>query len=277
VNILVLIHSVFRNWTIPASQVDVLRQVFPGDTFLHARDDAEGLRMIPEADIAFASHVTPGQLQAARRLQWIHSPAAGVGHMLYPAMVDHPLAITNGRGTSADTMAEHTIAVVLALLRRLPAVLARQAAHVWAQDEIASQPGNRTIAGSRVLIVGLGAIGTATAQRFDALGATVTAIRRRPDGAPVRGAAAIHPRSALPDLLPQADVVVVTAPATAETRTLIGEPELARMKSSPTTAAASPPASRSSTSSTSTRGTSARGCNIRLCGFRLQAEGCRRR
>ena len=89
-NILVLIHSVFRNWTIPASQVDVLRLAFPDDTFLHAGDDAEGLRMIPEADIAFAANVTPAQLQAARRLQWIHSNAAGVGPRAWNGAVGSP-------------------------------------------------------------------------------------------------------------------------------------------------------------------------------------------
>ncbi len=228
--ILVLIHSRFRNWTIPLSHVDALRRALPGDTVLHASDDDEGRRLIAGADIAFASHITPEQLAAAPRLQWIHSPAAGVGNMLHPEMIRRPITITNGRGTSADTMAEHVIAVVLALFRQLPTALARQAAHVWAQDEIASPPGNRTIAGSHALIVGMGAIGAATAVRLNALGATVTGVRRRPDGAAVPGVAAIHPRSALHALLPSADVVVLSAPQTPETRALIGEPELGRMK-----------------------------------------------
>jgi phosphoglycerate dehydrogenase-like enzyme len=230
VTILVLIHSPFRNWTIPPSYVDALRRAFPGDTVLHAVDDEEGLRLIAGADIAFASHITPAQLAAASRLQWIHSPAAGVGHLLHPEMIRRPITITNGRGTSADTMAEHVIAVVLALFRRLPTALARQAAHVWAQDEIASPPGNRTIAGSHALIVGLGAIGAATAVRLNALGAAVTGIRRRPGGAAVPGVAAIHSRAALHELLPAADIVVLSVPQTAETRALIGEPELGCMK-----------------------------------------------
>jgi phosphoglycerate dehydrogenase-like enzyme len=230
VTILVLIHSPFRNWTIPPAHVAALRATLAADTILHASDDDEGQRMVAEAEIAFASHVTPQQLAAAPRLQWIHSPAAGVSHMLYPEMVARPITITNGRGTSADTMAEHVLAVVLALFRRLPTALARQAARVWAQDEIASAPGSRTIAGSHVLVVGLGAIGTATAARLSALGATVTGIRRRADGPAIPGVAAIHARAALHELLPAADVVVLSAPQTAETRALIGEPEVARMK-----------------------------------------------
>jgi phosphoglycerate dehydrogenase-like enzyme len=230
VTILVLIHSAFRNWTIPASHVDRLRQLFPGDTILHAADDEQGHRLIADAEIAFASNITPEQLRVAVRLQWIHTPAAGVGHMLYPELVERPITITNGRGTSAGTMAEHVIAVVLALFRRLPTAMARQAAHVWAQDEISSTPGNRTIAGSRVLIVGLGAIGAATALRLHALGAAVTGIRRQPEGPAVPGVSAIHSPAELHDLLGDADVVVLSAPQTAETRSLIGHAELERMK-----------------------------------------------
>ena len=227
--ILVHIHSVFRMWTIPDSYVEALRREFPDDTFLHATSDAEGRDMIREAEIAFAGHLTPDQLDAAGRLQWVHSPAAGVGHMLFPAMVSRPIVMTNGRGTSAETIAEHVLAVVLALFRRLPTAWARQAAHVWAQDELSAAPGNRTISGSTVLIAGLGAIGAATAARLTALGATVIAVRRHPD-VPVAGVASVHPPSALPSLLPDADAVVIAAPQTGDTRSLIGAAEIARMK-----------------------------------------------
>lgn len=230
--ILVSIHSSFRMWTIPAGHVEALRRDLSADTIVHAVDDDQARELIPQADIAFAAAITPEQFRAARRLQWVHCPAAGVGHMLYPEMVQSEITITNGRGTSADTIAEHVLAVVLALFRRLPVAHTRQAEHVWAQDEIASPPGNRTIAGSRVLIVGLGSIGTATATRFHALGATLTGIRRQPDGAVVAGVESIRSPAALHDLLPDADVVVLAAPQTTETRGLIGEAELGRMKRS---------------------------------------------
>jgi phosphoglycerate dehydrogenase-like enzyme len=230
VTILVSIYSGFRIWTIPGGHVEALRREFPADTVLHANDDNEARELIPQADIAFAAHVTRDQLRAARRLHWVHCPAAGVGHMLYPEMVGSDVTITNGRGTSADTIAEHVLTVVLALFRRLRVAHTRQAQHVWAQDEIASPPGSRTIAGSRVLIVGLGSIGAAAATRLRALGATVTGIRRRRDAAPVPGVESVHPPEALHQLLPDADVVVLAAPQTMTTQGLIGEAELARMK-----------------------------------------------
>ena len=228
--ILVTIHSAFRMWRIPSGHVEVLRTTFPADTILHALDDTQTRELIPDADIAFAATITPDQLQVARTLRWVHCPAAGVGHMLYPEMVQSAVTITNGRGTTADTIAEHVLAVVLALFRRLPTAHARQAQHVWAQDEIASPPGNRTIAGGRVLIVGLGSIGRATAVRMHALGATVTGCRRQPDAAPIPGVESVHAPGALHQLLPDADIVVLAAPQTMTTRGLIGEAELARMK-----------------------------------------------
>jgi phosphoglycerate dehydrogenase-like enzyme len=227
VTILISIESPFEIWTIPPSYVERLRRRFPAHTFLHARTDDEVLAMCPEADVVFAGQITRQQLAAASRLRWVHSPAAGVGGMLFPEMVASPVVVTNSRGMSADTIAEHVLAVTLALFRRLPHAFRRQAAHEWAQDAIGAE-GNRLIAGARVLVVGLGAIGGAVAHRLTLLGARVTGLRRRVAG-PTHGEWTIAPASRLHDLLPAADVVVVAAPHTRETRGLIGRPELSLM------------------------------------------------
>jgi phosphoglycerate dehydrogenase-like enzyme len=184
--ILVSIHSPFAMWNIPGEHVSRLRREFPGHTFLHATGDAQSLALIPEADIAFSAQIGRDQLAAARRLRWIHSPSAGVGSMLYREMLDSEVHITNSRGLAADTMAEHILAVTLALFRQLPLAFARQVERVWAQDEISAR-GNRSLTGARVLMVGAGAIGSATARRMAALGAIVTGIRRHISGPPLEG------------------------------------------------------------------------------------------
>jgi phosphoglycerate dehydrogenase-like enzyme len=148
--------------------------------------------------------------------------------MLFPELRGSPVVLTNSRGMSADTMAEHVLAVTLAMFRRLPEAWRSQAARVWAQDAIGLL-GNRTITGSRVLIVGLGAIGMAVAARMTALGATVTGIRRRVEGARPSAVASVAPPGRLQELLPSADVVVVSAPHTRETRHLIGPKEIAAL------------------------------------------------
>jgi len=227
VTILICIHSPFEMWTIPTAYVDRLRTRFPAHMFLHAHTDGETLAMLPGADAVFAGHITREQLSVASRLQWLHSPAAGVGGMLFPEMVASPLVITNSRGMSAGTIAEHVLAVTLALFRRLPHAFRSQAAREWAQDAIGAE-GNRLIAGSRVLVVGLGAIGGAVAHRMTLLGARVTGLRRRAAGM-THGEWTVAPSDRLHDLLPAADVVVVAAPHTRETRGLIGRSELALM------------------------------------------------
>ena len=228
-NILIHIHSPFAVWNIPPAHVARLRQAFPAHTFLHAHDDDEALGMMPDVEVAFSSQITREHLRAAPRLRWIHSPAAGVGSMLFPEMVERPVLITNSRGMSSETMAEHVLAVTLALLRHLPLAVVRQTQRIWAQDEIAAR-GNRTLEGAAVLVVGRGSFGAAVARRMSALGARVRGIRRRVDAAPVPGVGEVVAPDRLRAALADADVVVIAAPHTRDTRGLIGSAELGAMK-----------------------------------------------
>jgi len=230
VKVLVAIYSSFAVWNIPASYVEDLRRTFPAHTFLHAATEAEALALMPDVDVIFAGHVDRRQLAAARVLRWIHSPAAGVGGMLYPEMLARPIVITNSRGMSADTIGEHVVAVTMALFRRLPLAVRRQVQHDWAMDEISAPPGNRTIAGSHALIVGLGAIGTAAGQRLAGLGAEVSGIRRTvATGAP-EWIRELAPPDRLLELLPRADIVAICAPETSSTQRIIGAAELSVMR-----------------------------------------------
>jgi phosphoglycerate dehydrogenase-like enzyme len=230
VNILVLIHSPIRMWTIPPEHVDDLRAAFPAHTFLHAHDDAEGKRLIAEADAAFSAQITPDLWEAAARLRWIHSPAAGVAGMVFPALAGSDVVLTNSRGLSAETIAEHVLAVTLALFRRLPLAFVRQRDRIWAQDEVGAPPANRTLKGAQAVVIGLGGIGAATAARLHALGAVVTGVRRRIAAPAVPGVASVRSNDELLDVLPSAELIVVAAPQTHLTRGLIGRRELAVMR-----------------------------------------------
>jgi phosphoglycerate dehydrogenase-like enzyme len=230
VNILVGIYSSVAAWNIPAGHVDRLRQEFPQHVFLHAPTEADVPALVPEADVAFMSELRPVHLAAAPRLRWVHSPAAGVGSMLFPAMVASPVLLSSSRGMSADSIAEHVLALTLALFRKFPQAFRGQAARHWAQDEAMGLPPLRVVQSSRVLIVGLGRIGAACASRFAALGAGVTAVRRRMDQPVPEGVRAVRPVQQLHDVLPEADVVVISAAQTADTRGLIGARELSLMR-----------------------------------------------
>jgi phosphoglycerate dehydrogenase-like enzyme len=229
-NILVAIYSPFLSWCIPEASVERLRREFPEHVFIRADSDEETLDRIGDADVAFSSLINQDHLAGARRLRWIHSPAAGVGHMLFPAMVASPVRMTNSRGNSSITIAEHVMAVTLALLRQLPLAWRRQAERVWAQNEFNAGVSIRMLKHARVLVVGLGAIGGETGRLASAFGAHVVGIRRTPPASPPPGIAAVVGPDRLHDELPLADVVVLAAPQTAATVHLIGPRELALMK-----------------------------------------------
>jgi phosphoglycerate dehydrogenase-like enzyme len=228
--ILVAIYSEFQSWCIPEAQVQRLRAEFPEHTFLRADSDEDVEAAIPPADIVFGSRVTRAQFAAATRLRWVHSPAAGVGGMLFPEMVDSPVMMSNSRGNSSTTIAEHVVAVTLALLRGLPLALRRQQERVWAQDEFDAGAAIRTLRGARALVVGVGAIGAETARLLSAFGTEVAGIRRRVSAGAPPGVAAIYGPEALHAQLANADVVVLTAPQTTQTWHLIGDREFEAMR-----------------------------------------------
>jgi phosphoglycerate dehydrogenase-like enzyme len=229
--VLVAIYGDVAAWCIPEQEVDALRRAFPGHEFVRADTDDETLARVADADAAFSSRITAAHFGAASRLQWIHSPAAGIGSMLFPAIVNSPVLLTNSRGISARAIAEHAIGVTLALFRKLPLAFDRQRTRTWAQNELFVEGRSiRTLRGARVLLVGLGAIGSDAARVFSAFGAHVTAIRRRVTEPSPAGVAAVLPPERLRDALPAADIVVIAVPQTAATMRLIGAEELAVMK-----------------------------------------------
>jgi phosphoglycerate dehydrogenase-like enzyme len=126
-------------------------------------------------------------------------------------------------------MAEHVLAVTLALARQLHTAMRHQVNHRWAQDLLESQ-GLLTLRGRRMGIVGLGSIGMEVARLAAPWGLKVSAIRRRADLERPPEVDELLPPDRLDDLLAKSNVVVLAAPLTAATRALIGRRELSLMK-----------------------------------------------
>jgi len=226
-DVLVAIFSNTVAWTIPAARVDDLRRQFPALTFLHAGDEEAMVRLIPAAEVAFTSRLNARAFAAARALRWVHSPAAGVGSMLFPAMEESAVVLSNSRGMNAVAVAEHALLLMLATARRLPEAVRAQTDRRWISDELAGLPALR---GRTLLIVGLGAIGRELAKMASGIGMRVIGTRREVEDPLPEGVAAAFGPGDLAGLLPEADVVVLAAPLTSETRGLIGRAELSRMK-----------------------------------------------
>ena len=158
-------------------------------------------------------------LLGATSIQWFQSPAAGY-IALYDRLFESGMRIT-GAHVNAIPIAEYVIQAILSHFQRAAEWATARAGHEWRPHEF------REVFGTTWLVVGVGAIGSAVAERARALGVRVLGHRRRPTGKePVH---AMLRRDELLDALPRCDVVVLAAPATAETTGLVDETFLAAM------------------------------------------------
>ena len=217
-------------WNLPPDQLEGLRREFPSVAITSPRDQAGADRALPEADIVLGWAVNPSNFAAASRLKWIQVTAAGVTPLLFPALVESDVVLTNGRGLHATAMAEHALGVILAFARKLHLARDAQRERRWAHLELWSDPpAFGELSGTTLGLVGLGSVGSATAERARALGMRVIAVRRRPASDPAPADEQWGPES-LPRLLELSHWLVLAAPLTAETRRMIGPGEIARMR-----------------------------------------------
>jgi len=215
------------NWQLPASAIERIRRELPDASVVHSTNDGEFAAAIRDADAVLLTRLSPDQFAAASRLRWIHSAAAGIGGLLFPALAESDVILTNSRGIHGVTMAEHVIGVTIALLRSFPRAVRDQAAHRWPYTDLAAV---RLLHGRHMLVVGLGAIGSAVARAASALGMRVSGIRRNLLAPAPDGVGRVAGPDDLLALLAEADVVVLAAPLTAGTRALIGARELEAMR-----------------------------------------------
>jgi phosphoglycerate dehydrogenase-like enzyme len=198
-------------------------------TVVVADDEADARREIVDADGAFGT-LPPDLLARAARLRWLQAPAAGppAGYY-YPALIEHPLVVTNLRGMFNEHIAAHILAFVLAFARGLHRYLPQQLRGEWRRPP--ENEGMVYLPESTVVIVGLGGIGAETARLCAAFGLTVIGVDARRTDQP-EGVSALYPANQLDALLPRADFVILTVPHTPETDGFFDAGRFGRMKPS---------------------------------------------
>ena len=174
-------------------------------------------------------HFSPALNRAwsqADRLAWIHVAAAGVDHLMTPALRGSGVVVTNSRGVFDDPIAEYVLALLLTHAKDLATTVRDTDAHRWHYRE------NTRLAGTRAVVVGTGALGRATGRLLRTVGVRVRGVARAsreddPDFDEVVGAPELakDPEAVVGD----ADHVVVTAPLTPATRGMISAEVLAAM------------------------------------------------
>ena len=185
---------------------------------------------IVDAEIAVAWSIRPEQIAAAKKLRWIHSPAAAVHQLMFPELVNSDIILTNAREVHGPVVAEHVIALIFALAKKIPGSVRLQEKHVWGQQILWDElPRVREVAGATLGMVGLGSIGRAVVKSAKALGMRVIAVREHPEKGS-EGADAVFGPAQIDEVFRQADYIVLAAPVTASTKAIANAERLALMK-----------------------------------------------
>jgi D-2-hydroxyacid dehydrogenase (NADP+) len=130
----------------------------------------------------------------------------------------------------AVPIAEHVMACLLALARRLPQTLRDQQERTWRPNALIGEASPWLIAGRTIGIIGVGTLGEAIAVRAKAFGMRVLGMRRHPGRAVPAGFDDVVGPDDRGRMLAEADVVVIAAPLTPETDRLLDAAAIAAMK-----------------------------------------------
>src|SRR5260370_27900221 len=157
--ILIVHYHPFELWHAPAWLRERLQGEFPKLKFLQLSNYDRVPEEIADTDVFIGWSLRPEQFVAAKKLRWIHSPAAAVHQLMFPELLRSNVVVTNSTGVHGPVVAEHAIAVLLALAKRLPQAIRYQAQKQWAQEQLWNKhPGPREVDGATVAVIGMGGI-----------------------------------------------------------------------------------------------------------------------
>jgi glyoxylate/hydroxypyruvate reductase len=152
----------------------------------------------------------------APNLRWIQATGSGIGPLVAKAgLADSPVRITNAAGIHAQPLAEFVLMSVLHFVKEMPRLMR------WKKERHWERYCGRELAGSRMLLIGLGKVGARIAELSAALGVEVIGHRRSGSGDKPAGVARIVDGAGLDEALPNTDLLVIAAPETPETFNLI--------------------------------------------------------
>jgi len=193
------------------------------------RDRAALEARIGEADVLVISGLWHnGLIAPAGKLRFIQSIGSGTDQFDKAALAARGIRLASAAGVNARAVAEHAMALILALARRLPEARDNQARRVWRGMISDLAVREDELGGKTLLVIGLGRIGGRLAQLGRAFDMHVVGFRRDPS-AGAGAAESVHALAALPEFLPRADFVALTCPLTDETRGVIDARALAAM------------------------------------------------
>ena len=200
---------------------------------VHGKPRDEVKRILAEADVVLGDHtfsmpIDRDLCMSMKRVRLIQQPSTGYDHIDVEACREAGIPVANAGGANAVSVAEYTIMVALALLKRLLEAHEATARGGWPQWELMDK-GTFDLYGKTWGIIGLGRIGREVARRLKGWGVKVVYYDKVRAPGEVERELGVEYRT-LRRLLRESDVVSVHVPLTPETRGLIGEAELRTMK-----------------------------------------------
>jgi phosphoglycerate dehydrogenase-like enzyme len=197
---------------------------------VRAYDDFQ--KRIGEADVVVVSGMWKNDLiPSASRLKFIQSISSGMDQYSKEQLAAKGVRLASAAGVNARAVAEHAIALILAVARRLPEARDNQHRKFWRGMIGDLTEREDELGGKTLLVVGMGRIGSHLATLGKAFGMTVVGIRQDP-GKGSNGADSIHGMADLVELVPRADIVALTCALTPETTGLMSAAAFAAMKPS---------------------------------------------
>ncbi len=229
--LLIVLHHRFELWNAPDWFAQRLQGDFPQIEVVHFAS-YDGIEPhLRNAEIIVTWSLRPEQFGLATNLRWIHSPAAAVHQLMFPALVQSDVVLTNARQVHGPVVAEHVIALIFALAKQIPQAVRLQQKHIWGQEIMwRGRPRPREIAGATLGLVGIGSIGREVAKRASVLGMHVIATRENPQKGTPEAVEQVYPSTAITTVLENSDYVVLAAPTTPATTGLINAERLSHMK-----------------------------------------------
>ncbi len=228
--LLICVWHSFTLWRPPADVAVSVKRAYPEMNVVHLTTYDHIDDELPDTDIFVGYSLKPAQCIAAKKLQWLHSTAAGVDQLMYPELRTSGVLVTNASGVHSVPMAEHILGLLIALARRFPSAFRHQMHSHWGQQEIwDDQLRPRELQGQTLLFIGFGAIGRETAKRVKPLGMKIWAVTRTGQGDPAL-ADRYLPATQLEEVLHQADYVILAAPETPATHRMMNAARLRAMK-----------------------------------------------
>ncbi len=217
--------------------------------FETARTGQELEHLVRTADVLYSGRVPESIPAETPNLRWIQLPSAGADDLRSLPVWSSDIVVTSSKGIHTVPMSEHVIAMLLGLVRHIPALIRAQEERAWLHDSRGSPLTFGEVRGRTLGIIGWGKIGDGVAHLARALGMRIVGTRWSivvPQEVPRPAEPAfadqpwlelpemlpdiVYPSAQLPKVLAESDVIVVILPLTSQTENLLGEAEFGAMK-----------------------------------------------